>query len=771
MPRRIVSIVSLILISLIATCCAGGSPEATEGSADYPDPWAIEPTLTEEVRTQLEDDEIDDDMRAIVEGSPPMDLAPSAYDLIDASLDAGEIDRGTHALLILQAAYAPDALPETYEGPRYLGGKVTLRREIQWLINHREELDEDERKIALPFILPAKDPGSFLHPDFDDEENRLRDLWGSSTAYAQAGWKDHLLAVPGAPKEVRIFYRDAGLSDAKRSEIAGQIEHIETALAAAWPRFKALLGVQPKREIEVYLTNRLAADTDGEAVYYPGNGGIHAYEIHLTERIDGDSLRSTTVHELFHVFQYEMGLTWFDVSSQLDWLTEATAVWSEDYMQGELYPDHNKEHQYLTEFFAHLRSDRLSCRGTREYGSYLLFRYLTGDCGCDMGDILRAAAGRESSMDIRGMLMDHIGYEDLREVYGEFAFYNWNQDPYRNYTDQPSFPPPPKPARPFHDSMKIHFLEGTGEWDFSADMQEGGIIYQVFVLKSSPEDVPWIRFDFEDTPPTVDDAPVVARQALVKIGDEWTREDWTELEYREFCRKKDEENITGVVLISSNGHLLWGASHDFTITTDGDCPVKGYTRISWELIGSADGVSAEERYELHSQDSMEYCPVSECFVLTERQVTFESHAHTEMPNPFHMEGVPKVGPDLVERTVTGEGSLYETYSLEDECRRMEFEDEDEASIYLFPDPKTEGWITYTESGHAGEEVKKRDRPTGMPRGSIEFRHGNRSYTGPAGEKVTEDCVIEGAEMRGVITMETTEPLGTGRFTVEFEYGS
>ncbi|MFO7942276.1 MAG: hypothetical protein R6U92_06540 [Bacillota bacterium] len=767
--RRLFTVAFLILMVVSSVACGGTvSSRPEEEYLDLADAeWIPDP----EGESLLDSDRLDDDIRAIIEGSPSLELPESPYERIDADLEEGLIDRKTQVLLTLQAAYAPDALPEEYRGTKYVDGKVTLRGEIQWLINHYDELDEDERAIALPFVTSAKDPRSYFHPAFEEDEGGLREFRVSATAYAaEVDWKDRKVSIPGAPEDIWLRHREKGLSEAKRAEIAEQITHIEVALTAAWPKFKALLGVQPSEEMEIFLTPRLAPDTNGEATYYPTNGGIDSYEIHLTERLNGDALRSVTVHELFHLFQYEMGLTWFDVSPQLDWLTEATAVWSEDYMQADLYPSYNGEHQYLREFFGNLSSDRLSCRATREYASYVLFRFLTQQHGFDMADILHAAAAEKSSMDIRGMLMREMGMENLRELYGEFALCNWNSDPYQKYGDNPSFPPPPKPGIPWGKSRDIHPVKEVGKWNYSADMAQGGITYQIFIFDSSPDEVGFVRFDFEETPPRVDDMAVVARQALVKIGDEWSREDWTELEHREFCRKKDEENVTVVVLISSNAHLQWPASYDFTLTADGDCPMKGYTSITWELTGEAEGVSVDEHYELYSQDRVEYCPLTESLVLIEREVTFESYARSAMPNPFHMEGVTKVGPDVVEQTTIGEGNLSETYSVEDEHIKLEFEEDGVVTIHLFPTSETSGWITYTESGDLREEVKQRDRPSGMPRGAIEFRDGTRTYTTPAAETITVDCTIDGMMVSGVFTIDTTEPFGTGRYTVEFEYG-
>ncbi len=766
--RRVILYAFIALFALVAAC---GEADTLGESGRLVDLAKAEWTLDAEGETLLDSDSLDDDIRAIIEGSPSLDLPESPYNRIDTALEDGEIDRKTHALLTLQAAYTSDALPENYQGTKYVDGKVTLKSEIQWLINNYQDLNEDERAIAHPFVISAKDSGSYFHPAFSEEGKGLRDFRVSATAYAaEVDWKEQRVSIPGAPEDIWLRHRAKGLSEAKRAEIAEQIEHIKVALTKAWPKFKVLLGVQPTRQIEIFLTHRLASDTNGEAVYYPSNGGIHSYEIHLTERLNGDALRSVTVHELFHLFQYEIGLTWFDISPQLDWLTEATAVWSEDYMQSDLYPSYNGEHQYLKEFFGHLSSDRLSCRGTREYASYVLFRFLTEEHGYDMADILRAAAAEKSSMDIRGMLMREMGMGDLRELYGEFALYNWNTDPFRRYSDNPSFPPPPKPGMPWGESRKIHSIGRTGEWEFSAEMEEGGITYQIFVFDSPPDEIAFVRFDFEEAPPTVDDLPVVGRQALIKIGDDWSREDWSQLEYREFCRRKDEEQVQGVVLISSNAHLQWPTSYDFTLTTDGDCPMKGFTKYTWEFTAEAEGISLKEHHELYSRDRVEYCPITESLVLTEREVTFESYAHSAMPNPFHMEGVPKVGPDVVKQVITGEGRLYEVYAVEDEYIKLEFMEDGIVAIHLFPTPEARVWITYTETGDLREDVKQRDRPSGMPRGSIEFRDGTRTYTSPSGEKITESCTIDGRVVSGVITSESTESFGTARYTVEFEYG-
>ncbi len=688
----------------------------------------------------------------------------SPYAKIQQAFLDGEIDRKTEVLLMLQAVYAPENLPEQYTGPKGTDKIITLKSELQWLINHQHELDPQTEAAVRPFILSPKDPGSYFHPAYAEDSNLLKNLGLVKTAHAAVNdWNKIGLNISAVSSDITLYYRVKGLPASKQLEIELQVLEIEEAIKKAWPMFKDLLNIQPALDLEIYLTNRLAADINGEAIYYSRNGNISRYEIRLNESLGDQELQATAVHELFHIFQYEMGLTWFDISPELEWLIEATAVWSEHHV----YPSYNTEHEYLDEFFEHLNSDRLSTFNTREYASYMLFYFLGNYWGTppDIVEILNAAVGESFTMDISGMFMREIGWENMKDFYGEFAFYNWNQEPYKLYVDTPFFPEK-KPAGNSKEKYEVWFTE---EREYSVFMDNGGIVYQRFEFIPPPEEMAWARFDFEVEIPERNNVQYVKRQALVKIGDTWTLEDWTDLKYREFCRRKDAENVDVVVLIHSNGFLQEGLFYEYTVDTKGDCPMEGYTKINFDASVSGGGLVFTDTLELYSADAFEYCPIAGAYVLTKRSATFSSLTVTEMPNPFHMPDVPEIGPPVLKQSVTRSGSISEEYDEEDQLVKFTLPEDGKVGFYEFPAAKSTGGINYTETGDMRSDQKKEDYPHGVSRGSVALEHGKKSYTLATGEKITQDCIIDETGISGTYTVEKLTEYGPGKYTVEFEY--
>lgn len=765
MRGKTLFIIIVMAVLVFTLSCSGRDNQTKTG--EYIDFINAEKIFSEEVKGLLDNEYVDDEIKKILEASAPLKLPESTYDKISRAFLEGEIDRKTEALLILQAVYSPENLPEKYAGATYEDGNVSIMSEVQWLINHSHELDPATEEMVRPFIVPATRPDSYFHPAFSDNENSLKNLSLEKRAYAaEVDWSVKNITISGAPSGITLFYREKGLPEEKKLEIEMQLLEIEEALKKAWPKFRELLSLQPQHELEIILTDKLAAG--GIARYYTvseQDDSISVYQIMLNENYLGDMLKSITVHELFHVFQFEMTLTWYDKSKDLLWLLEATAVWSEDYLQEDLYPTFNAEHRYLKEFFGNLNHDRLSTFGRLEYGSYLLFYFLTDYWGTknDIPLILNAATYEKDSMDIRGMLMREFG-EDIKHLYGKFALYNWNTEPHRKYSDTPHFPPPPDPTMPWGDCVEVYDINVKEEKNCDVLMGIGGIAYQKFVFSVPPEDVPFVRFDFENELPKADNNDYVKRQALIKIGGNWKYEDWTDLKYREFCRKNDEENVQTVVLIYSNAYLLDMASYEYTVAT-GDCPLRGYTKVKYELYSEAEGVVVSHSFELYSKEEVEYSFLKDAYVLKNREATYNSSSSSEIPNPFQPEG----GTQKIRKQTVGSGSIYEKYDEEDQIVKFLLTEDGTVKLFMFPDTKTNGWITYTESGYGANGVRQKNYPNNMIRGSVELEHGNKTFTMPSGEKITQNCSISEEAISGRFTITSQQSMGTGTYTVEFEY--
>ncbi len=752
MRKLLIIFIILLLITFLVSC---GDKDMQTETMEYINLQNAEKIISDDVQQLLNNDYIDEEIKELIRASADRDVPETNYQKIQKAAQKGVIDREEEVLLTLKAAFVPEKLPEEYNGAAYGNGEVSLKSEIQWLINHRDELDEETKAFVKPFIVPADDPESYFNPINEEKsENILENLSLIKRAEAAGPqWTKKDISINGFSGKIILYYRQQGLSSDEKDKILEKVDSVQEALNDAWEKHRELLNIQPSHDIGVYLTNKFDDCTDGEAVYYTGNDDvIDYYEIRLKESLQNKMLKSAVAHELFHCFQYEIGLTYFDKSKDLDWLTEATAVWSENYV----YNSYNREQMYLDEFFGSLNCDMLSVMNTKEYASYVLFYFLTDFYGDKnyIPQIIYAARDVKSSMDIRGMLMREI--EDIKDVYGEFALYNWNTKPYKKYTDKNGF----TDTIPYGDSRETYELNSPEKKEYSALMERGGILYQKFIFTQPPEEIKWVRFDFENEASNISE--YVKRQAFIKIGSEWTLENWTDKKYKEFCRRKDFENVKCVVLISSNANFNEGAYYDFTVNTKGDCPMKGYTKIIFEGIAGADNMGFNFSSEMFSEDEIFYCPVCDAFVLKNRNATFNSLKSVMLPNPF------SEGGDMFTQKCKGKGSIGESYSEEDQYWRLSMSDDGtKVTLNLFPETKETNWITYTGSG-VENNVEQGKLPS-FSIGKVEFENGKKTYTASTGEKITQNCIINENVIKGNLTVQTVEEMGSGKYTIEFEY--
>ncbi len=169
-------------------------------------------------------------------------------------------------------------------------------------------------------------------------------------------------ASPGAPA-------------AEKENMRNKAIKVKEAFAKAWPMYKELLNIEPTAPFKVWLIN-LEGGLDGGAIWHKKENRC---SILLKKTLDDKKLQSTAVHELFHCFQFYIGHKFRMDDHDVNWLMEATAKWSENYV----YPDYNVEHEWLNLFFNTLDKERVYYNNKREYISYMLFFFLSQYLGND----------------------------------------------------------------------------------------------------------------------------------------------------------------------------------------------------------------------------------------------------------------------------------------------------------------------------------------------------------------------------------------------------
>ena len=421
------------------------------------------------------------------------------------------------------------------------------------------------------------------------------------------------------------------------------------------------------------------------------------------------------------------------------------------------------------------------------------FQFLTEVAGRKsyVADILHAAAGVKESMDVRGAMASVI--EDIKEVYGRFAICNWNMDPYKVYKDTPKFPSVPaygESGRVVRYIPKDSDNNILGQWDkdgmiyletIKPGIEEcketiapGGIKYIVYMFDDTKiEDIEKIKFDFSDEEGQ-NDIKWMKRQAFVKINDKWLErsQDWTDKDEVEFCRKKDDEYVTALVLILSNAGL--GANDSATLTykvdTRDKCTdLKGYVKASIDAIYEEGGDSISINTLYYSEDELLYCSDCDRYVFKNRKISYEDTYAAKYLNPY----LAAAGTTKYENTQTKHsGTLYEEYTQEDKIGRLQISDDKKSiSIIFAPYTNTSDWInvrmtdTFTEQNNTHTDSEPGLLIGSIITGWLDFEVGSKTYNGPMG-MVYDECEITDEHISGIRRITTIDG---AEILLEFKY--
>ncbi len=506
----------------------------------------------------------------------------TVFDAIEEDYADGRI---TEAQMLLYKAYAcplPDSLPARYASlPLEDEGDLIFGQiEAAW-----PTIPADIRARLGPLMEPPGTPGSVYQFQQSGAPKRAR----GGTVQAV------LDTVTAAGGLVVILFSE---SDQTRAA------WVKSAVDKAYPMFQALFGFNINAPVRIYLIGL----GNGTGKAYPlGNDAWYRVLVHpyRTER----EVKSTAVHELFHVFQYSIPL----LPSNEDklWVMEATATWAYHYV----YNDYNyefKAHQYI---FPCFHWDFMSTRSKHEYGSYLFFfhRYLRlGRSPQEVVQVLKNAR----SLGVKGAVET---ITDLNDRIKEYAVWNWNSDPYKYYRDIPHFPD----NQPSGDCHDVRFFPDGCLKRIPVGLASGAIRYLQFVVM---DEVECIRFDLRELNESVD--PDIGVQALYKIGDQWFKEDWSSLDRVSFLRNEPEEKVDVVVLICSYGNLR--SAVDGAITVDSRKPVwRGRITVTNTLDGTLEEklIVQEELKEQHLGDRTR-------FVILKQEFSYTINLTIESECPF-----------------------------------------------------------------------------------------------------------------------------------------
>lgn len=300
-------------------------------------------------------------------------------------------------------------MPRKYQGEPETAPRTELNRAMRWLSGHWDELSAEKQARVEPYIVSPDDPKYFLN--LNKKESNLWHGKFIHQAQAASNWQRSNFNI----QEGNLYLESIGqIYYHSGEEQAAQ--RIRTAALKAWPMYVNLLGKSMDKTIKIYFTN-MSRDYEVTVWRSPHNGA-QSCEIKINNKASmAKDLEATTVHELFHCFQFNLDKIYrYNFSADIDWIMEATATWSEDFV----YPKKNSEHQYLSGFFDDIFNDLVSTSRTKEYSSYLWFFFLSQHLGQDnhIKKVLTKSVNGKVKKAIQAAVADYS------DVFAEFGAWN-----------------------------------------------------------------------------------------------------------------------------------------------------------------------------------------------------------------------------------------------------------------------------------------------------------------------------------------------------------
>jgi hypothetical protein len=576
----------------------------------------------------------------------PVGPPPTSEELIASALAAGDITYETSLIYRAYALYADPRLPEAFQSPVIdLGSATTLAIEIE---ANRDAISAETLAEIEPFLARPNDPIS---------------IFNQPTALTSGPQPPMAYYSRPAAAKYRVWVRATSqeAADPELAEYSARVAMVVPEIAkliaapiqdnpAATPDL-----INPDDSIDIYFVDSGTVDfredycrqhpDDARLCLFSYNGWARptapfagrtssAYVFISTARV-GSFLTSTLAHELFHVSQFT-----YDYKEDA-WLGEATATWGAFRVLQNLNVSRAAVFTYLPPFFKRL--DQMLTRNTEAdrnaYASWLYFLYASMEKGDDIVKQIWETAAAEG---VQGpnAVNDRFPFDFH---FDNFTIRNWNQEPvsplYRS-------PPPGDPTFPqgLRPEVTNIFFGTPGTESLEIGLEPLSAKYEAFTFDESVRTVvfenKWLG------------AANWHVWALVKIGNEWQEPaDWTDETKMKYCRDREDENVTELVLIISNSHMADSITppEDATVegTADG-CPgwfgtMKATTTWDLGFVGqrqygeSTTTFSGTWRSDLPEAEGYHPChPFTEepCFVhLAQGTISWAWNAHWQGSNP------------------------------------------------------------------------------------------------------------------------------------------
>ncbi len=504
---------------------------------------------------------------------------PPSFTLIDDAEKAGTINSETALLYRVYSSFADSRLPEQYRGD---DGGVADSLYMSEVRDRFTTVSESAQSAVAPFLTPPSYRGSWANSTRGEGVSTL------ATPPPCEFFSDEWASIDSSNGLVRVWYR-ADLPDAQRA--AALVGRIDSTL---WSKIAGLMTKLPLSDLgvgcnggngrlDIYLVDAPSSHT---IAYKECDRAPRAAFI-LLKRTVPDAL---AVHEIFHAFQFAYPLAGCITDDNYRWWAESSAQWSQDFV----IPA-DKTEQFPAPVFLNVPEVPLDEKGVdHEYGAYLLPFYVYRKSGS--ANFVRAAWENSSSQPALEAL-DQALPGGFDAVWPEFAKYNWNREPFDDYTKWDGLTAKARPAGGAEVTVSV-------APDFALNLALGlprlSATYKHFKFDDSARTIAF--WNGVTTNLVLRDRPLGGRQyendsassdqtkgahitALIKLAGQWKTEDWTNLSYMTYCRDLTAERIEELVLIISNSEFR---SRDRKLEAPGLRPVLWATNMGcWKWKGTA----------------------------------------------------------------------------------------------------------------------------------------------------------------------------------------
>ena len=508
--------------------------------------------------------------------------APTSIELIDKDLKAGLIDANTAAIYKAYTIIPDGPLPAKYAGAPDPQADIAL---FQDLMKVYSSFTPAQKAQADPYLRRPDEPTSALF-QFQQRQAAARSSTGQSGSLfaitATRPADDIKWTSIETATHVKVHYRqDISGDDIRANGVAAAIDKpiypdLNTLMGRLWMDDKGckngdLEDDGGNGELDVYLMHGVSfyGLTIPCGPTYPTSAWI----ILNADRAIGDDktkgMVQTAAHEMLHAIQFSYS---YEADDDYLWVMEATATWVMDFA----YPNAQAEQDYAYAYLGNTKDpmDDNPAAGQKWYGEYLwpFYLYRVKKKPASFIRTMFEEAATNTSVEV---FMQRSGSDDPVLLFPDFALKNWNQDPFNEYQTADTLKArvsntikkdikgitvkdkyPLKPDGFFFRRLSATYYDFT----FSDNTARTVAFYNGLANKISEKAG---LIDFLDTASIFyQTAPLdlatydgINVQALIKINNAWTREDWSDTSSRVFCRDRKAQNLQELVLIVTNSNF------------------------------------------------------------------------------------------------------------------------------------------------------------------------------------------------------------------------